>query len=85
MARDLHNVVVPVDLSNLEDKLLVVQQIQTFIKRMIPVRFGLVPTTSSSESIAQLKVAHYLHDTYGLSVFVRYLEEVRFLIISFYI
>ncbi|KAJ5094498.1 hypothetical protein N7456_010359 [Penicillium angulare] len=75
VARDLHNVVVPVDLSNPEDILLVIQQIQTFIKRMIPVRFGLVPTNVSPESIAQLKVAHYLQDTYGLSVFVQYLEE----------
>ncbi|KAJ5266752.1 hypothetical protein N7478_009560 [Penicillium angulare] len=75
VARDLHNVVVPVDLSNSDDILLVIQQIQTFIQRMIPVRFGLVPKALSPESIAQLKVAHYLQDTYGLSIFVQYLEE----------
>ncbi|KAJ5628844.1 hypothetical protein N7490_011072 [Penicillium lividum] len=75
VARDLQNVVVPVDLSKSEDMLLVLQQILTFIKRGIPVRFGLVPTASSPESIAQLKVAHYLQDTFGLSAFIQYLEE----------
>lgn len=56
---------------------MVIQQLQTFVKRMIPVRFGLVPLASSPESIAQLKVAHYLQDTFGLSALIKYLEEVR--------
>ncbi|KAJ5095630.1 hypothetical protein NUU61_004986 [Penicillium alfredii] len=73
--RDLHNVIVPVDLSKPEDMMVVSRQIYTIIQRMIPVRFGLVPTTSSPESIAQLKVAHYLHETYGLASLVQYLQE----------
>lgn len=73
--RDLHNVILPVDLSSTEDVLLVVNQIQTFIKRLIPIRFGLVPTVSSPDAISQLKVAHYLQETYGLSPLLRYLEE----------
>ncbi|CAI7585043.1 unnamed protein product [Penicillium pancosmium] len=75
VGRDLHNVVVPLDLSNPEDMLLVVRQLQTFVKRMIPVRFGLVPMAASSESTAQMKVAHYLYETFGLSSFIQYLEE----------
>ncbi|KAJ5552181.1 hypothetical protein N7494_001559 [Penicillium frequentans] len=75
VARDLHNVIVPVDLSKSEDILLILQQLLTFIKRGIPVRFGLVPTAESPESIAQLKVAHYLQDVFGLSAFIQYLEE----------
>lgn len=73
--RDLHNVVLPVDLSSTEDVLLVVNQIQTFIKRLIPIRFGLVPTVSSPDAISQLKVAHYLRETYGLTSLFHYLEE----------
>ena len=76
MSRDLHNVVVPADLSNTEDVLLVAKQIQMFIKRLVPVRFGLVPTASSPESIDQLKIAHYLQETYGLASLLQYLEEV---------
>ncbi|KAF9891720.1 hypothetical protein FE257_003201 [Aspergillus nanangensis] len=72
--RDAHNIVVPVDLTNSEDMDLVVQTIQVFIQRKIPVRFGLVPTGFSSSSIAQLKVAHYLQETFGLSSLIQYLE-----------
>jgi len=79
--RDLHNVVVPVDLSRPEDKLLVVKQIRTFIERSIPVRFGLVPTASSPESAAQLKVAHYLQGTYGISSLMQYLQDVSAVIV----
>jgi UDP-glucose:glycoprotein glucosyltransferase len=74
--RDAHNIVVPVDLTNAEDMNLVVQTIQVFVKKKIPVRFGLVPTGSSPGSTAQLKVAHYLQRTYGLSSLIQYLEEV---------
>ena len=73
--RDLHNVVLPADLSNPEDMMLIAGNIQMFIRRGIPVRFGLVPTSSSPESIAQLKVAHYLFDAYGLESLTQYLEE----------
>ncbi|KAJ5174782.1 UDP-glucose:glycoprotein glucosyltransferase 1 [Penicillium canariense] len=73
--RDLHNVVMPVDLSSAEDVLLVVNQVQTFIKRMIPIRFGLVPTASSPDAISQLKVAHYLQKNFGLASLLHYLED----------
>lgn len=73
--RDLHNVVVPVDLSSPEDMMLVAGNIQMFINRKIPVRFGMVPIGSSPESIAQLKVAHYLSGAYGLESLTQYFEE----------
>lgn len=61
----------------MQDIQLVAETIQMFVKRRIPVRFGLVPTAYSPGSIAQLKVAHYLQETRGLSSLLRYLEEVR--------
>ncbi|GES62817.1 UDP-glucose [Aspergillus terreus] len=73
--RDAHNIVVPVDLTKAEDMNLVVQTIQVFVKKKIPVRFGLVPTGSSPGSTAQLRVAHHLQRTYGLSSLIQYLEE----------
>ena len=76
VSRDLHNVVISVDLSSPEDMMLVTNQIQTFVKRMIPVKFGLMPAAFSPESIAQLKVAHYLQETFGLSSLMQYLQEV---------
>lgn len=78
MRRDLHSIVFPVDLTDAEDMELVVHTIQVFVRKKIPVRFGLVPTASSPRSIEQLKVAHYLQETYGLSSLIRYLEQVRY-------
>lgn len=75
--RDLHNLVFPVDLTNSDDVRLVVENLQVFVMRGIPVRIGLVPTASSPGSIAQLKVAHYLQETYGLASLLQYLDEVR--------
>lgn len=75
--RELHNIVMPVDLSNSEDMNMISMTLFSFIKRMIPVRFGFVPTTSSPEAIAQAKVVHYLQETYGLAALIEYLDEVR--------
>ncbi|KAL4872390.1 hypothetical protein BDV12DRAFT_162120 [Aspergillus spectabilis] len=73
--RDLNNIVFPLDLTSTEDVDLIVTTIQVFVKRKIPVRFGLVPIVSSAGSIAQLKVAHYLQETFGLASLMAYLEE----------
>ncbi|KAF7588949.1 hypothetical protein BBP40_004990 [Aspergillus hancockii] len=73
--RDANNIVVPVDLTDAEDMNFVVKTMQVFVKRSIPVRFGLVPTAASPGSKAQLKVAHYLQETFGLSSLIQYLEE----------
>ncbi|KAE8373550.1 UDP-glucose:Glyco protein glucosyltransferase-domain-containing protein [Aspergillus bertholletiae] len=73
--RDAHNIVVPIDLTDAEDMNFVIKTIQVFVKRKIPVRFGLVPLASSPGSTAQLKVAHYLQETFGLASLIQYLEE----------
>jgi UDP-glucose:glycoprotein glucosyltransferase len=75
--RELNNIVMPVDLTKPEDISMVSTTLFTFIKRMIPVRFGFVPTTSSPEAVAQAKVVRYLQETYGLAAMIEYLDEVR--------
>lgn len=75
MRRNLHNVVFPVDLSNREDVQFAAYNIQMFVKKNIPIRVGLVPTAGSPGAIAQLKVAHYLYETFGLASMLQYLEE----------
>lgn len=77
MRRNLHHAVFSVDLTDAQDIQLVIEPMQMFVKRKIPVRFGLVPTVSSPGAIAQAKVAHYLQDKFGLSSLLQYLEEVR--------
>ncbi|EEP81948.1 conserved hypothetical protein [Uncinocarpus reesii 1704] len=74
--RDIHNVVVLLNLADGPDVQMLVSQIQTFITRKIPVRFGLVPTVVDQASMQQIRIASYLHQTYGLKTLLTYLETV---------
>ncbi|KAK2763700.1 hypothetical protein FQN54_009316 [Arachnomyces sp. PD_36] len=73
--RNMHNVVVPVDLTNPNDIRLVVENLQMFVRKRIGIRFGFVPSTKSSRAIEQIKVAHHLLETYGLVTMLHYLEQ----------
>ncbi|KAE8353255.1 UDP-glucose:Glyco protein glucosyltransferase-domain-containing protein [Aspergillus coremiiformis] len=73
--RDANNIVVAVDLTDIEDVNFIVKTIQVFVQKKVPVRFALVPVASSPGSTAQLKVAHYLQETFGLASLMKYLEE----------
>ena len=64
------------DLSDVKDAELLVESLQTFVKRKIPIRFGIVPTTKSEAAVEQAKIAYHLLDTYGLSTVLAYLEAV---------
>lgn len=74
--RDIHNVIIPLDLTDMKDVELLVESLQTFVKRKIPIRFGIVPMTTSAAAIDQAKIAYHLLDTYGLSAVFAYLEAV---------
>lgn len=68
--------VIPIDLTNEDDVYMVVQHIQTFIKRLIPVRFGLVPLVHSEPAKSQAKIARYLQMTHGLAAMMKYFQRV---------
>lgn len=74
--RDIFNLVFPVDLTQLEDLAIVVDQLQGFVKRKLPVRFGIVPLTSSEASERQAKIVYHLVETYGLGAMMAYLSSV---------
>jgi len=61
-----------------KDVELLVETLQAFVKRSIPVRFGVVPIGITAESIKQTKVVYYLLETYGLSSVFTYLTVVSF-------
>ncbi|KAK3348125.1 UDP-glucose:glycoprotein glucosyltransferase-domain-containing protein [Neurospora tetraspora] len=73
--KDLFNLVVPVDFTKADDVTLVTRQLLAFMKRGIPVRFGLVPLTPTGEAIEQAKVLYHLLKTYGLAAMSTYLEK----------
>ena len=73
--RDLHNLLVPVDLADPQELELIVATLQNFIKRTIPLRIGLVPTLRSQSSKAQAKIAYHILETYGIAAMLQYFEE----------
>lgn len=63
------------DLSQAEDIRLLVEQIQGFVKRKLPLRCGIVPLTTTSDATEQAKIVYHLLESYGLSAVMRYLES----------
>ncbi|KAL8318155.1 hypothetical protein RB597_001532 [Gaeumannomyces tritici] len=74
--KDIHNIVLPVDLAQKADMTLVVSKILNFVKQRIPIRFGLVPLTPTPESVQQAKVAYHLLQSYGLASLISYVEAM---------
>ncbi len=73
--RDIFNQVYAVDLAKQDDVVLVIEQLLNFVKRGLPIRFGLVPLTSTPESAEQAKIVYHLVETYGLSSVIAYLVD----------
>ncbi|KAI9799196.1 MAG: hypothetical protein M1825_004839 [Sarcosagium campestre] len=74
--RDIHILVLPCDLTKADDLDLIVSQLQTFVKRLIPVRFGLVPLMTTQLAFEQAQLLYYLSESYGLSAALAYLELI---------
>ncbi|EMR65319.1 putative udp-glucose:glycoprotein glucosyltransferase protein [Eutypa lata UCREL1] len=77
IAKDIFNVIIPVDFSNPDDLSLVIEQIQAFIKRQLPIRFGLVPITTTKAAEDQAKIVYHLLENYGLGSLISYLESYQ--------
>ncbi|KAL8706222.1 MAG: hypothetical protein Q9201_000728 [Fulgogasparrea decipioides] len=74
LRRNAHNVVIPLDLTDIKDVQLLVESLQTFVKRKVPIRFGIVPILATSANQAQARVIYHLLDTYGIGAVLTYLE-----------
>ncbi|KAI9888352.1 MAG: hypothetical protein M1814_000559 [Vezdaea aestivalis] len=72
--QNLHHVVFPIDFSSHEDVEVVVEVFQLFIKRSLPIRFGLVPRSNEKTSSDQARIVHHLINTYGIGSMLAYLE-----------
>ena len=68
--------VVPIDFTDSEDLRLVVDTIQGFVRRSIPIRFGLLPLLSTDDAAGQARVVYHLLRTYGVPSMLSYLESV---------
>ncbi|KAL2363048.1 hypothetical protein RJZ56_004079 [Blastomyces dermatitidis] len=72
--RDIHNVVIPVDLTSPEDVRIVAETLLILVKRMVPIRFGIVPLVHNKNTLGQAKIAHHLLDAYGIGALISYLQ-----------
>lgn len=71
--RDIHNMILPVNFTDPQHVETVVETMQSFVKRKLPVRFGLAPMTGSAGASEQAKIVYHLLDTYGLAACLDYL------------
>lgn len=53
---------------------MVISQLQDFVKRKLPVRFGIVPLASTEASERQAKTVYHLVESYGLAATMAYLS-----------
>ncbi|GME40286.1 UDP-glucose:Glycoprotein Glucosyltransferase [Neofusicoccum parvum] len=72
--RDIQNVVIPLDLTNALDATLLIETLQTMVKRKLALRWGVVPSTKNMVAEQQAKVVYYLLEYYGLGAVMQYLE-----------
>ncbi|KAI8627484.1 glycosyltransferase family 24 protein [Xylariaceae sp. FL1651] len=73
--KDIFNLIIPVDFSSPDDVSLVVERIQGLVKRLLPVRFGLVPLTPTKKAEDRAKIVYYLTENYGLASLMSLLES----------
>ncbi|PVH95620.1 glycosyltransferase family 24 protein [Periconia macrospinosa] len=71
--RDIHNAILPIDLTSEDDVISVVETALNIINRNIPLRWGIVPSSRTAGASDQAKVVYHLLDTYGLSAVTNYL------------
>jgi UDP-glucose:glycoprotein glucosyltransferase len=76
IARDIHNLVVPIDMTNLKDIEMVVASLQSLVRRSVPLRIALVPAGTGDVSNAYSKAAYHILDTYGLSALMKFFSEM---------
>jgi UDP-glucose:glycoprotein glucosyltransferase len=74
--KDIFNLIIPIDFSNLADIEIAAEQLTGFVKRKLPLRFGLVPLTKNAAAAEQAKIIYHLMDSYGVSAVVAYLQSV---------
>ena len=74
--KDIHNVIVPVDLHNIHDLDLVVNTLQTLIRRSFPIRIGLVPAGTGEASLRAAKFSYHILDTYGIASLMKYYQAL---------
>ncbi|KAK5082031.1 killer toxin resistant protein [Lithohypha guttulata] len=74
--RDIHNVIVPIDFHNVRHLDLIVNTLQTLVKRSFPLQLGLVPIGTDEPSRQAAKLSYHILDTYGLGRLLTFYQNI---------
>lgn len=74
--RDIHNVIVPINFNHIQDLSMIVNTLQSLVKRSFPVRIGLVPVDVDDASKQCAKLSYHLLETYGLGPLLQFYQMV---------
>jgi UDP-glucose:glycoprotein glucosyltransferase len=74
--RDIHNLILPVDLADAKDLEIIVEVLQNLVKRTVPVRIGLVPVLKGPVSVEHAKLAYHILDTHGLGPLITFCQNI---------
>ncbi|KAK9446934.1 UDP-glucose:glycoprotein glucosyltransferase-domain-containing protein [Limtongia smithiae] len=75
--RNIHTLVVPVDLSRDEDIFLVLMNLKTFVTRGIPIRIGVIPLCDTPGQIIRALSFYYTSHHFGADSMYKILEALR--------
>nr|KAK5437245.1 killer toxin resistant protein [Exophiala xenobiotica] len=76
VARDIHNLIVPIDMTDIKDIELTTTALQNLVRRAVPIRIGLVPTGSGEIADLYSRLSYHILDTYGLSTLMTFFTQV---------
>ncbi|KIW75177.1 hypothetical protein Z517_11949 [Fonsecaea pedrosoi CBS 271.37] len=76
VSRDIHNLIVPIDMGNMKDIELVTTSLQSLVRRQVPIRIALIPTGEGETADTYSKVAYHISDTYGLTALMSFFSDI---------
>ncbi|OAP58443.1 hypothetical protein AYL99_07533 [Fonsecaea erecta] len=76
VSRDIHNLIVPIDMGNIKDIELAATSLQSLVRRQVPIRIALIPIGKGETANIYSKVAYYISDTYGLTAVMNFFSDI---------
>ncbi|KAK4946560.1 killer toxin resistant protein [Elasticomyces elasticus] len=76
VSRDIHNLIVPINITAIKDIELAATALQNLVKRTVPIRIALVPIGTGETADLYSKLSYHLLDTYGLNTLMAFFTEV---------
>jgi UDP-glucose:glycoprotein glucosyltransferase len=76
LARDIHNLIVPIDMNDIKDLELAATSLQSLVRRLVPLRIALVPVGTGEVADGYAKLSYYILDTYGLATLMNFFSDV---------